>query len=177
MPNGGSDCCGTCWFNAKNKGKPGYSHSKDPEPDYCVIRKVEIKNPFYTYCANHPHRNPDKINIPIGPVYTGDSMGNRELLISLSDNLENRLLHIKFLNQIVDEAISEYPIGIPSAEVVIDQLAAWDEVRAIPELERIAMFEIKEENPDIYKQLKVRIVHAARRALQKIRKNIESGSN
>jgi hypothetical protein len=177
MPNGGSDCCGTCWFNAKNKGEPGYAHSKDPEPDFCVIRKADIKNPFYTYCANHPHRNPGKIKTPIGPVYTGDSLGNRELLIPLSDSPENRLLHLKFLKQIVDKAISEYPIGIPSAEVIFDQLAAWGEVRAIPELERIAVFEIKEENPDIYEQLKVRIVHAAQRALQNIRKNIQSGSN
>lgn len=32
MPNGGSDCCGTRWFNVKNKGKPGYSHTDDPDP-------------------------------------------------------------------------------------------------------------------------------------------------
>ena len=28
MPNGGSDNCGTCWFNERNKGEVGF----DPEP-------------------------------------------------------------------------------------------------------------------------------------------------
>ena len=52
MPNGGSDCCGTCWFNAKNKGEAGYGHRKDPDPEYCLIRQLEIRSPMYTYCAN-----------------------------------------------------------------------------------------------------------------------------
>ncbi len=78
MPNGGSDCCGTCWFNAKNKGQAGYEHVEDPEPNFCIIRQLAIKNAFYTYCANHPHKNPDKLNIPIGPVYVGDSSGYRQ---------------------------------------------------------------------------------------------------
>lgn len=47
MPNGGSDCCGTCWFNLKNKGEAGYDHVKDPEPDRCAIRTIDIPDPFY----------------------------------------------------------------------------------------------------------------------------------
>ena len=43
MPNGGSDCCGTCWFNAKNKGEKGYGHAKDPEPAFCTIRALPIE--------------------------------------------------------------------------------------------------------------------------------------
>lgn len=27
MPNGGSDCCGTCWFNSDNKSKAEYNQS------------------------------------------------------------------------------------------------------------------------------------------------------
>jgi len=29
MPDGGSDCCGTCWFNERNKGEAGYAHADD----------------------------------------------------------------------------------------------------------------------------------------------------
>lgn len=79
MPNGGSDCCGTCWFNAKNMGQAGYNHARDSEPVFCTIRNLSIETPFYAYCANHPHRRPYRDSIPIGPVFTGDSEGVREL--------------------------------------------------------------------------------------------------
>ena len=69
MPNGGSDCCGTCWFNARNKGEAGYGDADDPEPNFCTIRGLAIENPFWTYCGNHPHRRPDRDPIPIGPVF------------------------------------------------------------------------------------------------------------
>jgi hypothetical protein len=77
MPNGGSDCSGTCWFSAKNKGEAGYTHSRDPEPAFCSIRGLTIEDPFYSYCANHPHRRPEQDLIPIGPVFIGDSSGAR----------------------------------------------------------------------------------------------------
>ena len=72
MPNSGSDCCGTCWFNAKSKGEAGYGHATDPQPAFCTIRRVPIADPFYTYCGNHPHRRPERDLIPIGPVFTGE---------------------------------------------------------------------------------------------------------
>ena len=71
MPNGGSDCCGTCWFNRKNRGQPGYTHANNPEPDHCEIRDALIENPFWTYCANHPNHRPAGDRIPIGPIYAG----------------------------------------------------------------------------------------------------------
>ncbi len=46
MPNGGSDCCGTCWFNAKNKGEAGYEHRGDAAPEYCLIRKLVKRSGF-----------------------------------------------------------------------------------------------------------------------------------
>ena len=95
MPNGGSDCCGTCWFNFKNKGEPGYDPAEDPEPNRCVIRKVDIRDPFYTYYANHPHRNLGKLALPIGPIYTGDSPGNRKVWIPPGDTQESRLSHLE----------------------------------------------------------------------------------
>ena len=61
MPNGGADCCGTCWFNRKNRGKRDWlQHTENSEPHHCEIRDVAIDDPFYTYCANHPHRRPDR---------------------------------------------------------------------------------------------------------------------
>ena len=69
MPNGGSDCCGTCWFNRKNRGERDWSkHVDNTLPDHCEIRDLAIEDPFYTYCANHPHRRPERDRIPIGPL-------------------------------------------------------------------------------------------------------------
>ncbi len=140
MPNGGSDCCGTCWFNARNKGEAGYKHSDDPEPNRCIIRDLDITgDAFYTYCANHPHRNPKKDTRPIGPVYTGDSFGNRQVWIPLADTAQNREFHLQMLREIDARVTGEYPIGLPSVLVVMQQLVTWGEVRAIPDLERIAV--------------------------------------
>ena len=68
MPNGGSDCCGTCWFNRTNQGERGTQHRDESVPPYCEIRDLAIDDPFWTYCANHPHRRPERDPIPIGPV-------------------------------------------------------------------------------------------------------------
>src|SRR5262245_28248999 len=73
MPNGGSDCCATCWFNSKNEGEAGFSHAGAPGPASCTICKLAIENPFYTYCANHPHRRAQQDRIPIGPVFIHDA--------------------------------------------------------------------------------------------------------
>ena len=63
MPNGGSDCCGTCWFNSKNNGEQGYHGSEKEGVAICTIRNLEIPDPFWTYCANHPHHNQNKIDL------------------------------------------------------------------------------------------------------------------
>ena len=139
MPNGGSDCCGTCWFNAKNKGEAGYEHSKGPEPAYCLIRKLSVAdNPFYTYCSNHPHRRPERDSIPIGPVYTGDAMGNREIWRPSPDSEEIRLHLIELLRTTEAISVQEYPLGVCLTEVVVWQLGEFREARAIDDLHRIA---------------------------------------
>ena len=89
----------------------------DPEPSICVIRKVEILNPFYTYCANHPHRNALKLPLPIGPIYTGDSLGNRKVWIPLEDTAENRGNHLALLKEISQGISEEYPIGKTLIEI------------------------------------------------------------
>ena len=54
MPNGGSDCCGTCWFNRSLEGQRGSGNFNRETPSHCEIRDLDIPDPFYTYCANHP---------------------------------------------------------------------------------------------------------------------------
>ena len=49
MPNGGSDCCGTCWFNRSLEGKRGSANFNREIPSRCEIRDLDIPDPFYTY--------------------------------------------------------------------------------------------------------------------------------
>lgn len=137
MPNGGSDCCATCWHNAKNKGEAGYNHVDDTAPDVCMIRDLRLENPFYTYCANHPHRLPKELRVPIGPVYTGDSSGHREVSVEAPDSEEIRFGLLQLLAQIGSEPTTEYPIGLRLEVVVIRQLGKFKEERAVPDLERL----------------------------------------
>ena len=69
MPNGGSDCCGTCWFNRANGGRKGSGNHDRSIASHCEIRDLPIRDPFYTYCANHPYRPDQREPIPIGPVF------------------------------------------------------------------------------------------------------------
>jgi hypothetical protein len=169
MPNGGSDCCGTCWFNAKNKGEAGYEHSGDPEPDFCKIRDLSIDDPFYTYCANHPHRNPGKIEIPIGPVFTGDSTGRRDIWQPSPDTEAVRSCLLDLLSAIVETPDPEYPIGIYLDDVVIWQLGEFKEARAVPDLERIAAFDPSAQSEGPLVRDRSAAVHLAGEALAKIR--------
>ena len=141
MPNGGSDCCGTCWFNAKNKGEAGYDHTDDPEPDFCSIRDLAIEDPFYTYCANHPHRRPERDPIPIGPVFTGDSSGPREIWKPSPDTVEVREHLLALLAEMEETPASEYPIGAYADEIVVWQLGEFAEQRASEMLRRVASFD------------------------------------
>ena len=135
MPNGGSDCCGTCWFNRTNRGEAAYSEpSGNNEDPHCQIRDAVIEDPFYTYCANHPHRRPERDPIPIGPItrYAGDGMSNdREVWIPSPDSEEIRQHLLKLLENLF-ENISEdwYPIGPGVGEVVVSQLGEFREQRA-----------------------------------------------
>ena len=141
MPNGGSDCCGTCWFNAKNKGEAGYGHMNDPEPAFCVIRDLAIEDPFYTYCANHPHRRPERDPMPIGPVLTGDSFGRRELQRPSPDSEAVRAHLLSLLQNISERPASGYPIGAHLDEIVVWQLGEFHETRAVPDLRRLVGFD------------------------------------
>ena len=143
MPNGGSDCCGTCWFNRVNRGEAGYRKLDDNSEDpHCEIRDVAIDNPFYTYCANHPHRRPERDPIPIGPItrYAGDWMSNdREVWVPSPDSEEIRLHLLELLENLFDNVTKDrYPIGPRVGEVVISQLGEFRERRAEQRLEWIS---------------------------------------
>ena len=90
MPNGGSDCCGACWFNRSNSGKRGSRNFNRDIPGFCEIRHLAIPNRFYTYCANHPYRRSSRDPIPIGPVYVHGDNDVREFWQPSPDTEEIR---------------------------------------------------------------------------------------
>ena len=50
MPNGGSDCCGTCLYNLKNEGLTGFGPMADKGgKSYCEIRNLEIPDPLSSH--------------------------------------------------------------------------------------------------------------------------------
>ena len=145
MPNGGSDCCGTCWFNRTNRGERNWlKHRDELIPPHCEIRDLAIEDPFYTYCANHPHRRPDRDPIPIGPVMRhggwepgGEkprypwkpSPDTEEIRQHLLDLLENFFEHV-FKDR--------YPIGASLSQVIVWQLGEFKEHRATKHIEWIS---------------------------------------
>ena len=167
MPNGGSDCCGTCWFNARNKGEAGYAHSEDPEPNFCTIRNLAIENAFWTYCCNHPHRRPDGDPIPIGPVFVNADGQGRTQWQPSPDTEEIRQHLLELAREIEEEPPEEYPAGIYSDEMVVLQLGEFRERRAVAELRRIAAF-----SPDAtagqFDRTREELVEAANEAIAKI---------
>jgi hypothetical protein len=167
MPNGGSDCCGTCWFNRKNKGEGGYSHSEDPDEDFCIIRDVAIENPFWTYCSNHPYRFPDRESIPIGPVYA-HMVSGRQVWQQSPDTqaIRNRLLEL--LEAIDEEPVVEYPSGVPTDEVIVWQLGEFREKRAIHGLRRILGFNPSASSGGPTVRTRESLIQAARDAISKI---------
>lgn len=176
MPNGGSDCCGTCWFNRANGGRAGSANHDHSISSFCQIRDVPIGDPFYTYCANHPYRRPDRDPIPIGPILrpgtitpdtpeiaptildTGTGAPARVIWKRSPDTDEIRQHLLKLLADLEREATKDKYFPTPSmAATVIWQLGEFRESRAVPGLKRII-----ERN-------KERIVDDAKRAMAEIR--------
>ena len=156
MPNGGSDCCGTCWFNARNEGRAGHAPADSPIPNRCRIRSLEIEDAFYTYCTNHPYRRPGGDPIPIGPVFVVDYKWDRKtppgppLIEPVSygrkiwqaspDGEEIRLHLLELVHEIREMPSEEYDSGFYADEVVVWQLGQFREARAVPDLRRILGF-------------------------------------
>jgi hypothetical protein len=169
MPNGGSDCCGTCWFNARNKGEVGYGHARDPEPNFCTIRKLPIANPFWTYCANHPHHSLDRDPVPIGPVFIADGgfPYHRKPLHASPDTEEVRQHLFELLQAMEEEPKEEYPAGAYVNEAVVWQLGEFRERRALADLRRISSF-LPEATAGRFQRTRRTLVAAAHEALAKI---------
>ena len=144
MPNGGSDNCGTCWFNRKNiaanrRERCSYS-STSP---YCEIRDVSIKDPFYTYCANHPHRRSVRDPVPIGPILVGQvksGFAYERVIWKPSPDTEDIRRHLlDLLADFEKTAIGDSYPAIPSViHTVVWQLGKFGEKRAIKSLQRMA---------------------------------------
>lgn len=137
MPNGGSDCCGTCLFNRKNRGQAGYSGVNNPEPNHCDIRDLPIENSFYTYCSNHNYHNPDRIRTPIGPVYQMNRDNHREVWREAPDTEEIRQAMLHLLTTAAANSGRRYHAGYSVTEVSIVQLGDWAETRAMVDLDRL----------------------------------------
>lgn len=139
MPNGGSDCCGTCWFNRSLQGERGSSNFNRDIPSHCEIRNLDIRDPFYTYCANHPYHRPNRDPIPIGPVYDGDSFGNRRELEPSPDSEEIRqhlLQLVRDPEELKDEGYHFYTH--PAHIAAVWQLLEWHDERLIGALEELS---------------------------------------
>lgn len=136
MPNGGSDCCATCWFNAANRGAAGHGKGDPAIEPACEIRQLRIEAQFHTYCANHPMRIRERVTIPIGPVWVDQGRG-REISSASPDTPQIRAYLLQRLASIGRASRPEYPIGAPLDAVVIWQAGEFAERGAIAELQRI----------------------------------------
>jgi len=192
MPNGGSDCCGSCWFNQINRGERGYRHAKDEGEDYCLIRHTRIEVPAYTYCINHPHHNTQKHDLPIGPLYvndgSGETEGERKVWQPSPDSEEIRLELLRLLDAVEEQQTKvdplgfllvimiasptkEYPRGWHIDEVVVWQLGEFGERRAVSGLERIAGFNPRKNTGGPFNRERAHLEHlvtVAQEALAKI---------
>jgi hypothetical protein len=135
-----------------------------------VIRNLDIPDPFYTFCANHPLRNPARLSVPIGAVYTEDPQREGAVWLALEDSPENREAHLELLRILIEAAPDEYPLGKSSLTIVIEQLAARGETRAIPLLQRVADRVTDDNEPDWIAYPRKLKVEADRTALESLRK-------
>lgn len=154
MPNGGSDCCGTCWHNRSLEGRRGSSNFNHDIASFCEIRELDIEDPFYTYCANHPYHRPNHDSIPIGAVYVGME---RKVWRESPDTEEIRqhLLHIVRTPQ--EHADAGYHFFTSSArDKAILQLLAWRETRLISALEELyQQLETEEVSEDLKETIRL----------------------
>ena len=129
---------------------------------------LAIPAPFYTYCANHPHRRPQRDSIPIGPVFSGDPDGVRQVWQLSPDTPEVRQHLLALLEGIQAKPSSEYPMGIYTDETVVWQLGEFREIAAVAGLQRIASFDPRSKEDGPFRRTREDLVRVAREALAKI---------
>ncbi|WP_428101272.1 hypothetical protein [Candidatus Rariloculus sp.] len=108
------------------------------------IRDLAIEDPFYTYCANHPHRRPERDPIPIGPVmrhggFDGIASEKPRCVWKPSPDSEDIRQHLLGLLGSIFEHVAKdsYPLGNSLARTIIWQLGEFREQRAVRNLEWI----------------------------------------
>lgn len=138
VPNGGPDCCGTCWYNNANIVSGRRSTHPDQGHHFCTIRQFAIEVPFWTYCFNHRDWSPVGEPIPVGPVYRfghgPDGEDGRYPVDELPDSEQVRMNLLRILQDFSDGSMKESAIPM---KVVLDHLEALGERRAIPILEAL----------------------------------------
>lgn len=142
MPNGGSDCCGTCWFNKANKGEWGASIGISSLRRSVASGAWPSVIPSITYRANHPYRRgPFAIRIPIGPILVHSGWGQnsrKEWYLSP----DNEVIRLHLLALIHDAHVhlmrDRYPLGPGLVISVIRQLGEFREARVVERLDWLA---------------------------------------
>ena len=158
MPNGGSDCCGTCWFNRSLEGKRGSSNFNHDIPSHCEIRDLDIPNPFYTYCANHPYHRPSKDRIPIGPVVVHVWEGVERKEWELSPDTEEIRQHLLDIVRLPEEQRDKgyHFFTQPAHIAAIKQLLEWRDERLISALEELVeSAEVEDFRADIQETIRL----------------------
>ena len=166
MPNGGTDSCSSCWFNATNQGQRGLPPQGPLEAPFCTIRHFAIPDPTHTYCVNHPKRRPERDSVPIGPAFVGDDAGVRTQFQASPDTEEIRLHLLELLADMKEEPASEYPMGHYVDETVVYQLALFREPRSVDGLKRIARFNPNARETGPYRRTRRLLVQLAKDALE-----------
>ena len=114
---------------------------------HCEIRDLAIEDPFYTYCANHPHRRTDRDHIPIGPVMRHGESGSgggvdesQRYVWKPSPDSEGIRQHLLELLETFFEHVfkDRYPIGESLSQVIVWQLGEFREHRATKHIQWIS---------------------------------------
>ena len=118
-------------------------HTYNPEPPHCEIRDEPIEDPFYTYCANHPHRRSGRDPIPIGPILVGQAIGGfayERVIWKPSPDTEDIRQHLlDLLAETEETAVADsYPAYPSVMQAVVWQLGEFRERRAVETLQRLA---------------------------------------
>ena len=128
----------------KEKGEPGSSeecghHSGTP---YCEIRDQPIRDPYYTYCANHPKRRSVRDPIPIGPILVAEAasgFAHKRVPLKFSPDTEEIRQHlIDLLNKPKEtDAGDTYPAYPRVIDTIIWQLGQFRERGAVGPLQKM----------------------------------------